>query len=58
MQSRGFGHIFPVEFVVEDVARADVRVSEALRHAIRLRPRLYEIAPYGGDTEALVDATA
>jgi hypothetical protein len=47
-----YGHILPVELVVEDVSRYDV--SDALRHAISLRPRLYEITPYGGDVEALV----
>ena len=51
-----YGHILPVELIVEDVGRHDARVSDALRHAISLRPRLYEITPYGGDVEALIDA--
>lgn len=49
-----FGHILPVELVVEDIGRWDGQVSEALRRAISLRPRLYEITPYGGDVEALL----
>lgn len=47
-----YGHVLPVELVVEDVSRYDI--SDALRHAISLRPRLYEITPYGGDVEAMV----
>lgn len=49
-----YGHILPVDLVFEDLDRADRRVSDALRRAISLRPRLYEITPYGGDVEALV----
>ena len=49
-----YGHLLPIELVVEDVSRHDEAVSDALRHGIRLRPRLYEITPFGGDVEALV----
>ena len=49
-----YGHILPVELVLADIRRHDERVSEALRRAISLRPRLYEITPYGGDIEALL----
>jgi hypothetical protein len=49
-----FGHILPVELIVEDVNRGAPAVSDALRHAISLQPRLYEITPYGGDVDALV----
>ena len=49
-----FGHVLPVELVVEDVGRHDASVSDALRHAISLPPRLYAITPYGGEVEALV----
>ena len=49
-----YGHILPVELSVEDVSRYDARVSDALRHAISLRPRLYEITDCGGDVEDLV----
>ena len=49
-----YGHILPVELVAADIGRWDGQVSEALRHAISLRPRLYEITPYGGDVEALL----
>lgn len=52
-----YGHILPIELLVEDVSRHDPRVSDALRHAVSLRPRLYEITPYGGDVEALVSRT-
>ncbi len=48
------GHILPVKLLVGDIDRSDAQVSEALRHAISLRPRLYEITPYGGDVEALL----
>jgi hypothetical protein len=48
------GHILPVKLVVEDVDRWDGQVSDALRHAIGLRPRLYEITHYGGDVESLL----
>lgn len=48
------GHVLPVKLLVEDVGRWDGQVSEALRHAISLRPRLYEITPYGGDVESLL----
>jgi hypothetical protein len=41
--------------LVEDVPRGAAAVSVALRYAIALRPRLYEITPYGGDVEALVE---
>jgi hypothetical protein len=54
----GFGHIMPVELLEEDINRHDMHVSDALRRAISLRPRLYEITPYGGDVEALVSAAA
>jgi hypothetical protein len=50
-----YGHILPVELLVEDVPRGAAAVSVALRYAIALRPRLYEITPYGGDVEALVE---
>ena len=50
-----FGHVLPVELVIDDIGRHDGQVSDALRHAISLRPRLYEITPYGGDVEALLD---
>jgi hypothetical protein len=49
-----YGHILPVEVAVENISRHDRRVSDALRRAIGLRPRLYEITPYGGDVEELV----
>ncbi len=52
-----YGHILPIELVVEDVSRHDPRVSDALRHAVSQRPRLYAITPYGGDVEALVSRT-
>ena len=52
-----FGHVLPVELVVEDVGRFDGPVSDALRRAVSLMPRLYSITPYGGDVEALVAAT-
>jgi hypothetical protein len=52
-----YGHILPVELVVADMSRHDARVSDALRRAISLRPRLYEITPYGGDIEALITDT-
>ena len=48
------GHVLPVQLLVGDIDRWDGQVSEALRHAISLRPRLYEITPYGGDVEALL----
>jgi hypothetical protein len=48
------GHVLPVKLLVEDIDRWDGQVSEALRRAISLRPRLYEITPYGGDVEALL----
>jgi hypothetical protein len=51
---KDYGHILPVEVLVEDISRYDARVSDALRHAVSLRPRLYEITPYGGDVEELV----
>ena len=49
-----FGHIVPVELLEEDIGRHDVHVTDALRRAISLQPRLYEITPYGGDVDALV----
>jgi hypothetical protein len=49
-----YGHILPVELLAEDVGRHSPQVSDALRHAISLRPRLYEITPYGGDVEAIL----
>jgi hypothetical protein len=49
-----YGHILPVELLVPDIGRWDLGVSDALRRAISLQPRLYEITPYGGDVEALV----
>ena len=49
-----YGHVLPAELVVTDIGRFDGQVSVALRHAISLRPRLYEITPYGGDVEALL----
>ncbi len=48
------GHVLPVKLLVEDIDRRDGQVSEALRQAISLRPRLYEITSYGGDVEALL----
>ncbi len=51
-----YGHILPVELVVEDVSRADPAVSDALRRAVSLRPRLYEITQRGGDVESLLAA--
>ena len=51
---RDYGHILPVEVLAEEVSRHHPSVSDALRQAISLRPRLYEITPYGGDVEALV----
>ena len=50
-----FGHVIPVGLVLADVDRHDPCVSEALRRAISLQPRLYEITRYGGDVEALLD---
>lgn len=50
-----YGHILPVEVAAADIGRHDARVSDALRRAISLRPRLYEITPCGGDVEALLD---
>ena len=52
-----YGHILPVELLVEDVSRHDPPVSDALRHAVSQRPRLLAITPYGGDVEALVVRT-
>lgn len=51
-----YGHIVPVGLLVEDMSRHDARVSDALRHGIALRPRLYEITVCGGDIEALTGA--
>jgi hypothetical protein len=51
-----YGHYLQVELLVGDVSRYDPWVSDALRHAIKLRPRLYEITPYGGEVEALITA--
>lgn len=51
-----YGHILPVGLLVEDMSRHDARVSDALRHAIALRPRLYEITACGGDIEVLTGA--
>ena len=51
-----YGHILPVELVVEDVARADPRVSDALRHGVSGRQRLFEITKFGADVEELVTA--
>lgn len=48
------GHVLPVKLLVKDIDRRDGQVSEALRQAISLRPRLYEITSYGGDVEALL----
>ncbi|HEY5629547.1 MAG TPA: hypothetical protein VIR16_08560 [Candidatus Limnocylindrales bacterium] len=48
------GHILPVKLLVGDIDRWDGQVSDALRHAISLRPRLYEITQYGGDVETLL----
>jgi hypothetical protein len=48
------GHVLPVKLLIEDVDRQDGQVSDALRRAISLRPRLYEITPVGGDVEALL----
>ena len=50
-----FGHVIPVELVLADVDHHDPCVSDALRRAISLQPRLYEITRYGGDVEALLD---
>jgi hypothetical protein len=52
-----FGHITPVKLLQEDINRHDVHVTDALRRAISLQPRLYEITPYGGDVEVLVGST-
>jgi hypothetical protein len=50
-----FGHILPVELLVAGVNRHGPQVSDTLRAATRLQPRLYSIRPYGGEVERLVE---
>lgn len=50
------GHLLPVEVLGLPVHRDDVRVSDALRHAIGSRVRLWRIDRVGGDVEDLIAA--
>jgi hypothetical protein len=52
-----FGHIIPVELLAADIDRHDACVSDALRRAISLQPRLYEITKVGGDVETVLGQT-
>jgi hypothetical protein len=54
--AQDFGHILPVELLVEDQPRGGPYVTEALRRAIAMPPRLREITSVGGDVEELVSA--
>lgn len=51
-----YGHLLPVELLGGPVDRGDARVSDALRHAIRSRLRLWRIDRVGGDVEGLIAA--
>jgi hypothetical protein len=51
---RDYGHLLPVELIAGPINRHDRRVSEALRKALRNRPRLWRIDGVGGDVENLV----
>lgn len=51
-----YGHCLPIEIVAGPLHRDDERISEALRRAIRGRPRLWRIDRVGGDLEALLKA--
>lgn len=52
-----FGHILPVELVAGPISRYDSTVSDALQSSMRNPGRLWNIAPYGGDVERLVEVT-
>ena len=49
-----FGHVLPVSLLAKEIDRTSSAVNEALRRAIALQPRLYNITPYGGYVEDLV----
>jgi hypothetical protein len=49
-----YGHLLPVELLVEPIDRHDSRVSGPLRAALRNRTRLWRIDGVSGDIEAFV----
>jgi hypothetical protein len=49
-----FGHILPVELLMEAVDRRSPMVSDGLRAMLRPQTRLYSITAYGGDVERLL----
>lgn len=51
-----YGHLLPVELLGGPVDRSDPRVSDALRHAVLSRVRLWRIDRVGGDVEDLIAA--
>lgn len=51
-----YGHLLRVELIGLPVDQNDARVSDALRHAIGSRVRLWRIDPVGGDVEDLIAA--
>jgi hypothetical protein len=52
-----FGHVMPVEALETDISGNDLHVTDTLRRAMSLQPRLYEITAYGGHVEALLAAS-
>lgn len=53
-----FGHILPVELLLEAVDRRSPKVSDALRAMLRPQTRLYNITGYGGEVERLLGREA
>ena len=52
-----FGHVLPVELLVEGVDRRAPVVSDALRSMLRPQTRLYSIRDFGGDVERVIAAS-
>jgi hypothetical protein len=53
-----FGHILPVELLLAAVDRRSAHVSDALRAALRVQTRLYNITAIGGEVERLLGREA
>ena len=49
-----FGHVLPVDLLVEDIDRHGSDVSDGLRGILRVQTRLYNINSNGGDVEQIL----
>jgi hypothetical protein len=52
-----YGHVLPVELLVEGVDRRAAVVSDALRAVLRPQTRVYSIRDCGGDVESVIRST-